>query len=343
MEQNLPKATELSSLVRGISFKYPSNVFIIINTVLTAFIFMLFLPAHILSLVYSEQDYGYTTDAYFDLVVQLAEPAIVGAIFIAAAVFLTWAIARELDPDRPMVANLASVLLSFYFLLSALSWSGFNFGSLEELTLEGIFYLQQLSIVIDLLVMLLSLLFLRIAARTTGKSLTWADFALLLILFLTFLRGAVNLADVIICWIGVIAVGVNAFSKPTNRKSIAFSVSLMLVTSLLSLFYISEVNQITVFAAYPNLPVWAILIITGIFGLLINLTGQKVDSLGDADLELLDISRIKWTRIIAVLLLLAQILSNSLNALLIPIFAFILVDFYKLVAARITSKLEPKA
>jgi hypothetical protein len=119
----------ITVLPREISLKYPSNKFIV---GLSLFAFFVAFPI----------DLFFNGHNLFE--------ASIFSVNTFLSVFLVWAVMREFEPDRPVFANVASVLTLIYYIIDS----------------------APIFLILDLL---LILLVLRMVVRSTGPKFTWFD------------------------------------------------------------------------------------------------------------------------------------------------------------------------
>jgi hypothetical protein len=222
---------------RGISLKYPSNVFIII-VALTAGV--------VVGIYELTSGSGIGNSA----------GRAVTALFTA---FIDWALGRELDPDHPFIANLASVIA----LLGMFVWD-----APEILATYGIMWAT------------------RIANRSTGYGPTVGDFVLSVI-------GAGALAWYTELWIPGIAIAFAYFYDAAVLKEgrhMAFIVGVLTLIATLIGYLIADPAPVNPTNDAPA--VIALTVIAIAFFALIMTQPRTVISVGDMTHKSLEFSRI---------------------------------------------------
>lgn len=187
------------------------------------------------------------------------------SIRIAAAVFLAWAIGRELDPDHPGTGALASLVVIPLATLGALSIAA------------GV----------------AALFAARIAVRTTGVSLHWWDGAMLI-------AGAAYLGARSETWpaLGMLllAVGTDSYAEPPGPKRTLWFGAVMTAVSLATAIVFSEPADWT----QPTIAEWILFGLFAVSGFLAIGYTRQPRSEGDFRPGRLSETRLRYGRVLAV-------------------------------------------
>jgi hypothetical protein len=186
------------------------------------------------------------------------------SIRIAAAVFLAWAIGRELDPDHPGTGALASLVVIPFAILGALSVAA----------------------------CVAALLAARIAVRTTGVSLHWWDGAMLT-------AGAAYLGARPETWpaLGMLllAVGADSYAEPPGPTRTLWFGGAMAAVSLTTAIVFAEPVDWT----KPSIPEWIAFGVAAIGGFLAIGYTRQPQSEGDFRPGQLSETRLRYGRVLA--------------------------------------------
>ncbi|MGI9648656.1 MAG: hypothetical protein ACR2OI_09075 [Acidimicrobiia bacterium] len=186
------------------------------------------------------------------------------SVRIAAAVFLAWAIGRELDPDHPGTGALASLVVIPFAALGALSVAA----------------------------SVAALLAARIAVRTTGFSPHWWDGAILT-------AGAAYLGARPETWpaLGMLllAVGTDRYAEPPGPTRTLWFGAAMTVVSLATAVAFSEPSDWT----QPTIPEWIVFAVTAVCAFLAIGYTRAPRSQADWRPEKLSETRLRYGRVLA--------------------------------------------
>lgn len=172
----MEKQDKISALTRGIDLSNKHNVFILCFSLL---MFLWFIVAQCL-----EADGVYERIFVFD--------ALAGAL----SIFLIWALAREIDPDHYLTANISAIALSIYIFMNG--------------QIAGV----------DNTLLFTGLLFTRVLSRTSGEDLKAIDYVFLIIWFawVGWMR------SVALGMITILAIIIDAYFKKDRLKELAVGV-----------------------------------------------------------------------------------------------------------------------
>ena len=235
------------------------------------------------------------------------------AALAAIAVFLAWALARELDPDRELAAFVAPGFMLPGLLLGGAGWIGLP----------------------DLAASFLLLLAVRVLNRTTGMAATLPDGlgVLGLGLWLAFEGNPVYLTA------GVATLVIDGLLPPRDLRR---SLQATAAGGAALLLFAATAGALP--AAAPELPALAgALVIGGLFGVAIRAAG-RVNSVGDENGQPLSPTRVRAGQLLALVAALGAVLWDGHAGLvaLLPLWAAITaVGAHRLAANRSADQAGP--
>jgi hypothetical protein len=220
---------------------------------------------------------------------------------VAAAVFLAWAVAREVDPDDTLSAGIATVLVVPFMALGAPS-------------------------LVSVAALLLAA---RIAVRTTGISPHLIDGAVLTV-------GAAYLGARPETWpaLGtlILAVGTDRYAQPAGPdRTLWFSAVMTLVAVITALAFADPPGW-----TQPTIPEWAVLGVTAVAGFLAAVNTRPLTSRADYHDSTLSESRLRFGRVLVLFTLVVGVvyLGGPIIPSLTPVWAAIIavtvIHYYRL-------------
>ena len=213
------------------------------------------------------------------------------AVLAGGAVFLAWATAREYDPDHPMTAGLATVVVLPLLILGKPSLSSAG----------------------------ASLVALRIAVRTTGASPTWLD-------GLVGIPAAAYLGTRPEAWpsLGalVLVLATDPFSEPRGNQRGLLLAGLLAVAGTVGAILGADLLDWT----QPTIPEWIVVGAVGVAAFLSVVNLRHPTSLTDIRGLPLSPSRLRFARLVAMLILVAGLtyLGGPIVRTLTPLWAAVL-------------------
>ncbi|MFP4058926.1 MAG: hypothetical protein ACOCXW_00360 [Bacteroidota bacterium] len=249
-------------------------------------------------------DFKYTTNkviAFFSIFVLLAGfvyqllsgtgsiDSILWGIGAGAAVFLTWAIAREFDPDHHWAAFPGVVFMAVGLFLYGLP---------------------------DFIVLFWILLASRVLNRTTGLQPKITDYAILTLLSGWLLWRGLWIPGIIT----VIVFLLDGYLNPDSRKQFAFgalNAVMVIIARFLELFSIVELQW------EPRLALWILLV--SLFYIPLIIASGKIESTGDYTGDQLDPNRVQLTMLIGLFAGITIVIINGFPGLIytMPVWAAI--------------------